>query len=173
MNLMAARALGVTEITMTDMVDEKLDMAKELGAKHVVNVSKTSLADFCRETYGAKLAFDVAMECVGTAGTVRDGLPVLKKGGTMIVVGVFPTEVPVNLGFVQDRELQLIGTLMYQMDDFLEARDLIVSGRAPVTQLINSRYPLADIAAAMKAIEEHPERNFKTMIHIRPQTTTD
>ncbi len=169
MHLLAAKAMGVTDITVTDLVDSKLDMAKELGAKHVVNVGKTKLADFCTETFGTELAFDVGIECVGTSGTVAGGLPVLKKGGKMVVAGVFPKEVLVNLGFVQDRELELIGTLMYRMDDFLEARDLISSGKAPVSQLINSRYPLAEIIDAMKAIDAKPELNFKTMIHIKPQ----
>lgn len=170
MALFAARAMGITEISMTDLVDEKLHIAAELGAKYTVNVGKTKLADFCRNTYGQEMAFDLAVECVGTAGTIRDGLPALKKGGQMVVAGVFPKEVLVNLGFVQDREIEIIGSLMYQMDDFREARDLIASGKAPVEQLISARYPLNKLDAAMKAIDEHPDRNLKTMIHIRPQT---
>jgi L-iditol 2-dehydrogenase len=169
--LLAARGMGITEITITDLVDDKLDMAAELGAKHTINTGKTSLAAFCQETYGSEMAFDVAVECVGTGGTVRDGLPVLKKGGQMIVAGVFPEEVAVNLGMVQDRELELIGTLMYRMDDFQYALDLIATGKAEVDRLISARYALPDIVAAMKAIEEHPEKNFKTMIHIHPQAS--
>jgi L-iditol 2-dehydrogenase len=169
MNLLTAHAWGVKEITMTDRIATKLDLAMELGAKYTVDVSKTSLADFCRETYGTERAFDVAVECVGVAGTVRDGLLALKKGGSMVVVGVFPKEVPVNMGLVQDRELKLLGSLMYRMEDFVEARDLIASGRAPIEQLISARYPLDKIDVAMKAIDQQPEKNIKTMIHIRPQ----
>jgi len=169
MCLMAARALGVTEITITDRIEFKLDLAREIGAKYALNVGLTSLAAHCRDTYGTELAFDVAMECVGAQGTVTDGISALKKGGTMIVAGVFPHEVAVNLGFVQDRELKLRGSLMYRMDDFETARDLIASGRAPVEPLITARYPLAQADVAMRAIDEHPERNVKTMIHIRPQ----
>lgn len=170
MHLLTAHAWGVKEVTITDRIASKLDLAAELGAKYTVDTSKTSLADFCRQTYGTERAFDVAIECVGVVGTVRDGLPALKKGGTMVIVGVFPKEVPVNMGFVQDRELSLIGSLMYRMDDFTEARDLIASQRAPVQGLISARYPLDKIAEAMKAIDEHPETNIKTMIHIRPQS---
>jgi threonine dehydrogenase-like Zn-dependent dehydrogenase len=56
------------------------------------------------------------------------------------------------------------------MDEFKEAHDLIVSGKAPVERLISARYPLSELDVAMKAIDAHPENNFKTMIHIRPQT---
>lgn len=170
MTLLAARGLGVTEITMTDLVEDKLAMAQELGAKYVVNPSKASLADFARATYGSEMAYDVAVECVGTQGTVRDALPALKKGGKMVLAGVFPHEVPVNLGMVQDRELELIGTLMYQMNEFEIARDLIAAGKAPVSQLVSARYPLDKLDVAMRQIDEHPEKNFKTMIHIRPQS---
>jgi L-iditol 2-dehydrogenase len=169
MCLFAARARGVTEITMTDRVDDKLSLAQSLGAKHTLNVDQTPLKDFCRETYGAALAFDVALECVGVAGTVRDGIATLKKGGAMVVAGVFPSAVPVELGLVQDRELKLFGSLMYQMNDFEAARDLIASGQAPVERLITHRYPLDQVPMAMRYIEDQPERNVKTMIHIRPQ----
>ncbi len=169
MHLLVARAWGVTEIIITDTIPSKLDLALELGAKYALDVSKTKLTDFCRQTYGVEQALDVAVECVGAAGTVRDGIATLKKGGTMVVVGVFPHEVPVNLGIVQDRELKLIGSLMYRMNDFLEARDLIASGRTPIELLISARYPLDQIAVAMQAIDQHREKNIKTMIHIRPQ----
>jgi L-iditol 2-dehydrogenase len=170
MTLLAARGMGVTEITMTDLLDDKLDMALELGARHTLNVGKTDLLDFCRAAYGRATAFDVAIECVGTHATVAGALPALKKGGKMVLAGVFPVEVMVNLGLVQDREIELIGTLMYQIDEFRVARDLIASGKAPVERLISARYPLDRLDAAMKAIDEHPERNLKTMIHIRPQS---
>ncbi|GAB4452098.1 MAG: alcohol dehydrogenase catalytic domain-containing protein [Anaerolineae bacterium] len=167
--LMAARAQGVTDITITDTVPAKLDLARELGAKHAVNVGVTDLADFCRATFDAERAFDVAAECVGVEATVRDAINTLKKGGALVIVGVFGHEVKVNLGLVQDRELRLIGSLMYTMDDFLTARDLIASGRAPVTKLITGRYPLGQIGAAMQFIDQQRAHNIKTMIHIRPQ----
>lgn len=169
MTLLAARGMGITDITMTDVVDEKLHIAQELGARHGANVGKGSLSAFCRETFGAEIAFDAGVECVGTAGTVRGVLPVLKKGATLVLGGVFPEEVSVNLSIVQDRELELVGTLMYRMDDFLEARDLIASGRAPVRQLITSRYSLDQLPAALQAIDAGDSLNLKTMIHIRPQ----
>lgn len=169
MNLLVAHAWGLTDITMTDSVSAKLDMALEFGAKYVVNVRETRLTDFCKTTFGSERAFDVAVECVGIGNTVRDGLFTLKKGGAMLVVGVFPHEVPVNMGLVQDRELKLVGSLMYRMEDFVEARDLIASGRAPVTPLISARYPLTDIALAMETIDKERDKNIKTMIHIRPQ----
>jgi L-iditol 2-dehydrogenase len=170
MTLFAALGAGITDITITDILDEKLQLARKLNAKHTVNVRDTSLSDFCRTTFGTEMAFDVAIECVGTAGTVRGALPVLKKGGKLVLGGVFPEEVPVNLGLAQDRELSLIGTLMYQMDEFTTARDLIASGKAPVQGLITSRYPLAEFPQAMKMIDENRNANLKTMIHIRPQS---
>lgn len=170
MHLLVARAWGVQDITITDRIASKLDLAAELGAAHTVNTSQTRLTDFCRQTFGSERPFDVAVECVGVGATVRDGIETLKKGGTMVVVGVFPKEVPVNMGFVQDRELKLVGSLMYRMDDFIEARDLIASGRAHVTELITSRYPLVQIADALHAIDQRPETNIKTMIHIVPQS---
>jgi L-iditol 2-dehydrogenase len=154
MNLLVAHACGLTDITMTDTVTAKLDLALELGAKHVVNVGQTKLMDFCKTTFGSERAFDVALECVGVGSTVRDGMSTLKKGGTLIVVGVFAHDVPVNMGLVQDRELKLVGSLMYRMDDFVQARDMIATGRANVEPLVSARYPLGQIALAMETIDK-------------------
>jgi L-iditol 2-dehydrogenase len=169
MTLFVARSRGVREITMTDIEDEKLAVARELGAQHTVNVSRVGLADFCRSTFGSKMVFDVAAECVGTEGTVRGGLPVLKRGGKMLIVGVFPADVRVEIGLLQDREIDLLGSLMYQKRDFRAAMDLVVSGDAPVHRLISSRHTLDELPLAMEAIDVRPECNLKTMIHLRPQ----
>jgi len=169
MTLFAALAKGVREITVTDLVEDKLTLARKLGARHTVNASKTQLGEFCLTTYGEEMAFDAAAECVGTESTVRDGLPILRRGGKMIIVGVFPNDVSAPIGLLQDREIDLLGSLMYQIRDFKTARDLMASGLAPVERLISARYPLTEIVEAFQKIESQPETNTKTMIHVRPQ----
>lgn len=170
MCLLAARARGVREITITDRFDHKLALAAQLGATHTVNVEKTNLIDFAYATLKHRLIFDVAIECAGHTDSVRDGITTLTKGGTFILAGVFPQDVPVSLGLVQDRELKLHGSLMYQIGDFVTALNLIASKRAPVENLITSRWPLEQVGPALQAIDQNPAQNIKTMIHIRPQS---
>ena len=53
-----------------------------------------------------------------------------RKGSSIVVVGVFGKKPVVDLGLVQDRELSLIGTLMYQKSDYEKAIELVAKGRA-------------------------------------------
>jgi len=65
-----------------------------------------------------------------------------------VLAGVFEDEVPVNLGLVQDRELELVGTLMYVEDDFSTALEWLQDGKVKVEPLITHRFPLHEAMEA-------------------------
>ena len=71
--------------------------------------------------------FDVAFECVGVEPTITAAVANIQKGGTIVVVGVFGEKPRVDLGLVQDRELNLRGTLMYKREDYVRAVELIAA----------------------------------------------
>ena len=84
----------------------------------------------------------------------------------IIVVGVYPEEVRVNIGFVQDRELRLIGTLMYKEEDYLEAIDLITNKKIKANKLITDYFEFKDYNLAYKHIEERKDKAMKVMINL-------
>jgi L-iditol 2-dehydrogenase len=165
--LQVARALGVPEIIITDVIETRLDLSRRLGAAYAVNPREHSLADFFREKYGTERAVDLAMECVGAAATMKQCITSVKKGGQVVVVGVFGEEVPVPMGLVQDREIELLGTLMYVRADFEEARDLIAGGKVKTEPLITRRAALEELPEVMDAIIANPSANIKNLIFIR------
>jgi len=65
-----------------------------------------------------KDGFDVAFECVGVEPTITAAIANIQKGGTLIIVGVFGDKPRIDLSTVQDRELNLRGTLMYKRPDY-------------------------------------------------------
>ncbi len=65
------------------------------------------------------------MECVGVEDTIAQAVANACKGTTIVVVGVFGLKPPVDLGQVQNNELSLIGTLMYQRPDYECAINLV------------------------------------------------
>ena len=73
-----------------------------------------------KRAFGAD-GFEVAFECAGVEATITAAVECIQKGGTIIVVGVFGDKPRVDLGFVQDRELTLRGTLMYKRADYRRA----------------------------------------------------
>jgi L-iditol 2-dehydrogenase len=147
MTLQAAKAMGAGLVIVTDLLDDRLTLAKELGADAAINPAKTDLLDAMATTFGPGGA-DVVLECVGVAATVRTAIAVARKGTRIVLAGVFEEEVPVNLGLVQDRELELVGTLMYANDDFSSGLEMLRGGKAKAEPLITHRFPLSEAAQA-------------------------
>jgi L-iditol 2-dehydrogenase len=89
---------------------------------------------------------------------------VARKGTDIIVVGVFGDKPTVDMGTVQDRELRLIGTLMYQEPDWKKAIDLVEKGKIRLAPLITDHFGFADYTKAYQYIDGHRERAMKVMI---------
>ena len=149
----------------TDVSDFRLEKAKECGITARVNVAKADLAAAVREHLGEEKA-DLILECVGTGQTISQAVAVARKGTDIIVVGVFGSPAPVDLGTVQDRELRLIGTLMYKEPDWKTAIDLIQAGKINLAPLITDRFAFADYVKAYDYIEANRERAMKVMIEV-------
>lgn len=80
------------------------------------------------------------------------------------MVGVFGEKPRVDLGFVQDRELTLRGTLMYKREDYQRAIELIAAGGIATDPLISRHFALSEYLSAYKFIDEAGDRTMKVLI---------
>ena len=107
---------------------------------------------------------DVIFECIGSSATVDQAIACARKGSDIIIVGVVASAGPVNMGFVQDHELRLIGSAMYRVEDYIEAIDLVNAGKIAFEALITHRVKFSDYLSAYKIIEEAKDKAMKVMI---------
>ncbi len=165
-NLVAqvARAQGASKVLVTDIQDYKLEKARECGLTGI-NTSRENLPHTIDEVFGKEKA-DLILECVGVQPTITQAIQVARKGTTIVVVGVFAEKPVVDLGLVQDRELSLVGTLMYQRPDYEKAIELIASHVLTLQPLITHRFPFRDYLKAYQAIEESQGHYMKVMIEL-------
>jgi L-iditol 2-dehydrogenase len=96
----AARAFGATEIIVSDVNPARLDLARDLGATHVVDARTASVTDLPRPP-------QVLLECSGHPAATVDGLRALDRAGRAVLVGMGGDELPLPLSVVQERELAL------------------------------------------------------------------
>ena len=163
----AARALGAAAVMITDTSDYRLDLAERCGIPLRVNPLKVDLGEAVRERFGPDKA-DLIFECVGVQKTVEQAVSVARKGTDVIVVGVFGDKPVVDMGTVQDRELRLVGTLMYQQPDWVKAIALIEQGKVNLEPLVTDRFAFADYQKAYEYIDANRERAMKVMIVVEP-----
>ena len=144
-----ALALGVTEITMTDISPQRLEVARKLGATGTVNVAQQSLAD-------AGVEADVLIECSGNQRALKDGILALQPAATAVAVGMGPgEEASIPLSFIQNREIILTGTFRYA-NTWPTAIQLVASGRVDLDSMVTGHYGLHDVEAALTASRSDP-----------------
>ncbi len=161
----AARGLGAASVMITDVSVPRLEAARACGIEHAVNVAEEMLEERIDVAFGPDRA-DAILECVGIQVTMEQAIGLARKGTDIVVVGVFGDRPMVDLGLVQDKELRLIGTLMYQDRDYRTAIELIRAGEIKLDPLITQRFPLEEFAAAYKYIEGYGDRSMKVLIDL-------
>jgi L-iditol 2-dehydrogenase len=164
-NLVAqsAKAQGAEKVLITDLSDFRLKIALSCEIDAAVNPKTENLDKAIRRELGEERA-DLIMECVGSESTIADAITFARKGSTIVVVGVFGKKPVVDLGLVQDRELNLLGTLMYQRSDYEKAIELISGGRIHLKELITDTFPFNEYLMAYEHIERAKDRAIKVMI---------
>ena len=166
-NLVAqvARASGAKGVMITDISEYKLEKARACGLQYVVNPQKEDLGQAILNAFGPDKA-DVILECVGVQDTITQAVLLARKGSRIVVVGVFGKKPLVDLGLVQDRELSLIGTLMYQKKDYIRAIELVGTGKLSLEKMVTHRFAFKDYLKAYEAIEASGGNYMKVMIDL-------
>jgi L-iditol 2-dehydrogenase len=151
-----ALALGATDITMTDVAPQRLEVAKRQGATRVINVALEPLAQ-------AGIEADVLIECSGNERALKDGIRSVRPAGRVVAVGMSPAEeVSIPMSFLQNREITLTGTFRYA-NTYADAIALVAAGRIDLKSIITGHYPLEQAEKALQATRSDPA-NIKSVV---------
>ncbi len=154
--MQVAFAQGATEVTVTDVADERLEISRKLGATRTLNVAEDSLEE-------SGLEADVLIECSGNERALGDGIRRVRPAGVAVVVGMGPNEeTSVPLAFIQTREITLTGTFRYA-NTYPTAIDLAVTGKVDLDAMVTSHYGLSETEEALQASGKDPA-NVKPMV---------
>lgn len=145
--------LAGARVFITDLVPAKVALAEELGAARAVKV-----ADDNRFVTSDGGVFDCAFDCVGYNATLAQAMTSIKKGGTVVLVGVPVKPIELDPVAVLLGERRLIGSYIYTNDEFATALELILSGQVKVEPLITASYSLEQIGTAFELAVTGNER---------------
>jgi len=153
LHLLTVKKMGASRVIISDIVDERLQLAQKLGADEAIN-AKTE--DTVKETkrltdgYGA----DVVIEAIGLPTTWEQALKMVRKGGTVLEFGGCPpgTEIKVSTEQLHYGETTVLGTFHTTPAHFRKALDLIASGTINVKPLITKKMKLDQIKDAFETL---------------------
>ncbi len=166
-NLIAQFAIkrGARKVVITDLIDFKLEVAHQCGIFETVNLKKENFKQAIDRIFEGD-GFQVAFEAAGSKVALTDLISGIENGGTIIIVGVFEENPVVNMGFLGEHELNVIGSVQYLHEDYLEAVESISKGTIKTTPLITQYFPFAQYFDAYKYIEKHGDEAIKVMIQV-------
>jgi (R,R)-butanediol dehydrogenase/meso-butanediol dehydrogenase/diacetyl reductase len=158
-----ARACGAAAVYVVERMPRRRERALAMGAKAVIDPGDGDpVAQLYELTggYGADIAFD----CVGTEDSVNSAINLARKGGRIVIVGVFKAQPTVDMNKVVLQEREIIGCLAY-VDDFPRAISLVADGRVKAKDFITDRIPMRDILedGFQKLIDE-PDKHVRIIV---------
>jgi 2-desacetyl-2-hydroxyethyl bacteriochlorophyllide A dehydrogenase len=159
--LVAARNAGAN-VVVADLLPSKRARAERLGAAGSFDPTAPDAVESALALLGGPAA--VVIDCVARESSVAQAVDLVDKGGAIMIVGVAAGAVPVRLDLIQDRELALIGNLMYVREDYTAAIDLLASGVVPIDEIITARFGFEQSAEAFAASAD-PE-NVKVVVTV-------
>ncbi|HEV7750819.1 MAG TPA: alcohol dehydrogenase catalytic domain-containing protein [Baekduia sp.] len=125
----AAAGRRARRIVAIDVDPEKLELGRRLGATDVVDARHDDPAATVAELTGGD-GVDVALEASGTAGGPATAIALTRRGGTMVVIGLQPQPVALDLLDVTVREIDVRSSMAHVLaDDLPEALALLADGR--------------------------------------------
>lgn len=142
LTVQVALASGASQIFVSDLSENRLKMAKKIGATHTFNAKDKDIPQRIKEMTGNGV--DVFIDAAGVQASFNTGINSLRNGGTAVLVALFGKEVTHDALNQTLRELTIIGTAAYR-NIFPQVIALISSGRLPVEKLITSTISLDEI----------------------------
>ncbi len=144
-----AALVGAAPIIAADVVPQKLELARQLGATHVVNPREQDLIEVVRSLTAGRGA-DYAFEVIGRPDTIQQAYAATRKGGTTVVVGLTPigTTVPLDPLDLLRSEKTIKGTVYGTANlplDIPRLLELYRLGRIKLDELISRRLRLEEI----------------------------
>jgi S-(hydroxymethyl)glutathione dehydrogenase/alcohol dehydrogenase len=145
------------KIIAVDILDHKLDLAKQFGATHVINAAGQDPISKVMEITN-QIGVDYAFEALGNVTTAKTAFNLIRRGGHMIMVGISaPDEefcIPLSQLPLMDKSISGSyygsGDMTSDIKTFLK---LYKTGRIKLNELITSRYSLENINEGMKDLE--------------------
>lgn len=166
-NLVAQMAVvrGAAGVMIRDLSSYRLDIARQCGIENVSDVREETLKQAAQRCFGEE-GFDFAFECSGVEPALAEVIDNIAKGGTIIAVAVYEEHPRVDMSIIGDRELSIIGTLMYRKEDFSEAVSRVASGEVVINPMCSRHFDFEQYADAYEFIEQQGDKCMKVFVNL-------
>jgi (R,R)-butanediol dehydrogenase/meso-butanediol dehydrogenase/diacetyl reductase len=142
---LVAQARGVPNVLVSDVLPARLKLAESLGLRSI-HAGGELRAEVLRlsDANGA----DVLFECAGHPSSAREMTSLVRSRGVIVNLGVFKKPVEVDMQALNFKELDIIGSRVYERKDFQAAIDLAM--QLPLKRIVSHTFSLEDVTLAFE-----------------------
>lgn len=139
-----ARAMGATDVVVTDVVADRLKFVLNHGATRVINTSEESLGDD---------KFDAFIDACGIESAVVAGIKATGPAGRVLLVGLGRDEMTLPISHIQNNEIIVTGVFRYT-NTWPIAIDLLANKKVNLDAVVTHHFGLDQAEEALKATSD-------------------
>lgn len=164
--LLSCKAHGAGQVILADIVEARLEKAKELGADVVINSAQTDIVEEIKKLTGAR-GVDKVFETAGSPITIAQTPFLACKGGTIVLVGIAAQEeISYNFAQVMDKELTIKSVFRYR-NIFPKAIAAVSAGAIDVSGIVTHEFDLDHIQEAFDEAVHNKTDLVKAIIRMK------
>ena len=165
LTMQVARAAGASRIFATEVLDYRLEAAKECGATDTYNAQREDIvARIMAETHGRGV--DVVYEAAGAAETPEQSVQICKPGGTVVLIGI-PSEDETRFTASSARRKGLTLKAARRMREvYPRSIALVEAGLAELQSVVTHHFPLDQVNEAMDLLDGYGDGAIKIILDI-------
>ena len=153
-------------VVAADIDDDKLALAREMGASYTINTLKDDVhARLLEMTSG--FGPDVVFEAVGSTATYQMAVDEVAFTGRVICIGYAKTEVSFQTKYFVQKELDIRGSRNAQPSDFRAVIHYLERGTCPVDRLITREVRPEEASETMQWWNDNPGRVFRILVNFK------
>ena len=138
---------GAAAVYLIDVQDHRLGLGSRFSADRLIHAGREGTVELIREATGGR-GVDLVVEAAGSAAALEEGLNVLRKGGCLLIYGLFGGAVTVDVQLIQSGEHTVVGSCGL---DYPGALRFIERNVVPMDLLVTHRFDLESLVSAFSS----------------------
>lgn len=156
-------SLRGASVIAIDLDDEKLELAKRLGARYVINSKTEDTVKKIKEITDGYMA-DVVIEAVGSPATYVTAIDAVSFTGRVVCIGYANSDVSFQTKYFVQKELDIRGSRNAMPEDFRAVIQYLKNSNCPKEELISAIVKPEEAGDALKKWSENPGKVFRILV---------
>ena len=162
--LLASRAACECSVYATDLLEERLAVARQCGARWTGNPKQADVVKAILDL--EPRGVDFVYECAGQQETLDQAVELLKPGGTLLMIGIPEVDrVSFEIHTLRRKEIRL-QSVRRQNECMIPAIELVAKRAIDIAPLVTHHFPLADTKQAFDLVAGYGDGVVKAIVHV-------